>query len=107
MNAVKEYADNTKHICICTTISIILIFIFMISPLKNIMMSNFIGRLLIIVVLLYTIYTNTNLAYIFSNKMNVSLLNGDWDTAKTNVTCSYALTGFLTILLTTVLFRRS
>ena len=107
MNAVKEYADNTKHICICTSISVILIFIFMISPLKNIMMSNFFGRLLIIVVLLYTIYTNTTLAYTFSNKMNITLLNGEWNPTKTNVTCSYAFTAFLSVLLLIVLFRRS
>lgn len=105
MTAIQDYADNTKNICFYTVISIILIFVFMISPLKNFMVTNIAGKVLITLVLAYTIFMNTSLATIFMNNMNLSFIDGSWDPIKTNVVCSYAFSGFLVILLFSVLFR--
>ena len=44
-NLVIEYAKSTKHVCLCTTISVVLIIIFMLSPLNQFIMTSIFGKI--------------------------------------------------------------
>ncbi len=100
---IHDYAESTKHICKCTIISIILILLFIISPLNKFTLMSVIGKFIIILLLVYTIFTNTYLASTFATSSNVSFIDGQWNPLKTNVLCSYVFTLFLSGLLIKVI----
>jgi hypothetical protein len=96
---IHNYAESTKHICKCTIISIIMILLFIISPLNKFTLITVIGRFIIILLLVYTILMNTYLASNFT----ISFIDGEWNPLKTNVLCSYVFTLFLLGLLIKVI----
>lgn len=102
-NLVIEYAKSTKHICLCTIISIVLIIIFMFSPLNRFIMTSIFGKIVILTLLGYTLYANFKQTNIFSSKFNVVMMNSSWDPVKTNISCSYVFSLFLIILIITVI----
>ena len=101
---VIEYSKTTKNVCICLVIAIFFIFLFMITPLKNFMMTSLIGKMTILILLAYILYYNTSETMKFSNTFDVSLFQGgDWDPVKTNVLCGYMFTLFIFILFINVM----
>ena len=100
---ISGYAKTNEHICLCSTISICLILIFIFSPLNNFFMTSRIAKLIILILLTYTLFYNIKFTNIFSNKINVSLANGQWNPIKTNIMCSYIFSFFLFILLLSVI----
>ena len=100
---VTEYAKSSEHICLCSTISICLILIFIFSPLNTFLMTSRIAKLIILMILIYTLFYNIKFTNIFSNKINVSLANGQWNPIKTNIMCSYIFSFFLFILILSVI----
>lgn len=103
INPVNEYIKSTQNICLSTLISILLIFFIVISPLKQFIMASFIGKLIIIILLAFILYFNIILTNKFSNNLNISLINGQWNILKTNLTCSYIFSLFLFILILSIL----
>ena len=99
---VTEYAKSSEHICLCSTISICLILIFIFTPLNNFLMTSRIAKLTISLLLIYTLFNNIKFTNKFSNKINISLANGQWSPVKTNIMCSYVFSGFLFILILSV-----
>jgi len=100
---VKEYVSSSQNICMCSTISIILIFLFMISPLNKFIMTSFLGKLSILILLGYTLYYNIQASNKLSNKLNIVLIDGTWTTLKTNLTCSYLFSFFIFVLILSVI----
>jgi hypothetical protein len=100
---VVEYSKTTKNVCICLSIAVMLIILFMISPLKNFMMTSLIGKMVILVLLGYIMYYNTTQTNMFSQKFDMSLFSGDWNPVKTNILCGYLFTLFIFILAMNVL----
>ena len=98
-NTFIEYANNSKNVSLYTTVSILLIFIFMISPLKNYSLTSKIFKLIIIIILGYSLYKNTIINYAFYKKTNVNFLNDEWNNIKTNILCSSLYSFFIFILL--------
>ena len=99
---IIEYANSTQYICLSSIISIMLIFLFMISPIKKFLMTSFLGKVSILTLLGFTLFYNIKLTNKLSNEMNIQLLNGEWDTIKTNLTCSYIFSVFLFFLFLSV-----
>lgn len=100
---IVEYVKSSQNICLYTIISILLIFFFMISPINKFLMTSFLGKISILVLLGYILYYNIILTNKLSNKMNISFLNGQWNMIKTNLTCSYIFSLFLFLLFLSVI----
>ena len=101
---ITDYAKSSKHICLCSTISICLILIFMFSPMNNFIMTSAIGKVTILILLAYTLFYNVKLTNIFSSKITPYLDNTDNSSSvKTNIMCSYIFSFFLLILIISVI----
>jgi hypothetical protein len=100
---IIEYAKSTQNACLYMSISAFLIILFMMTPLNSFVLSSIIGKLIILLLLGYTIYYNVTKTNIFSENFNVDMMSDSWDPVKTNIACSYIFTGFLIILMLTVL----
>ena len=100
---IVEYAKSTQDVCMCLSLSIFLIVLFILSPLNKFLLTSIFGKVIIILLLGFTIFYNIKQTNKFSQDFNVSLVSGDWSTIKTNVAYSYIFTVFLLILMVTVL----
>lgn len=100
---IVEYAKTTQNVCLCMSISAFLIILFMMTPLNSFVLSSIIGKLIILLLLGYTIYYNVTKTNKFANSFNVDMMSNSWDPVKTNIACSYIFSGFLFILMLTVL----
>jgi uncharacterized membrane protein len=98
-NSVKDFADSTKNVCLCSTISIVLILIFIISPLNKILIASIIGKIGIIILLIATVFMIINNTYNFTKNNGITMTNGSWDQLKSNIICNYIFAIFLLILL--------
>lgn len=92
------FTDETKKVCFCSATSIFLIVLFMISPLRNFFTISLIMKILILLLLIYTIYLNNNqtnklriASSVSSSEKLVSQLN-------MNIMCSYVFTIFICLL---------
>ena len=88
----------TKKLCICSFSAIFLILLFIISPLSNFFKTSLFMKLIILVLLFYTIYLN-----IFQiNILKTSILYAQTSEIKSqlniNIIGSYIFTGFLILL---------
>lgn len=100
---IVEYAKSTQNVCLCMSISAFLIILFMMTPLNSFVLSSIFGKLIILLLLGYTIYYNVIKTNKFANNFNVDIMSNSWDPVKTNIACSYVFSGFLLILMLTVL----
>ncbi len=96
-----QYSDGTKNVCICTIISIFLILIFVISPLNNFVLASMFGKLIILTILTFAMYKNVSITFSFSK--HIGMFEGDWNSVKTSVMCSYLFSAFILILIISVL----
>ena len=94
---LSEYTVNSKNVCLCTTVAIFLIILFIISPLNNFILVSIPGKLLIAGILAYTLYKN----YMVTNKLAQNTIMSD--NLKTNIICSYILSVFILLLFFSVL----
>jgi hypothetical protein len=97
-----DYANDSKNVCISTGISILLILIFIISPLKKYVMTSNFFKIVIILILGFSFYTNIKNNYQFFKKTNVDFLNFEPNNIKTNILCSSIYSLFILILLISV-----
>ena len=92
------FTDSTKKICTCSAISIFLIILFVISPLSNFFMTSMIMKIIILIILAYTIYLNiiqTNYLRTATNVVNSEHIMSQLNT---NILCSYIFTLFLGLM---------
>jgi hypothetical protein len=93
------FTDDTKKICSCSAISIFLIIAFIISPLSNFIVASTIMKLVILIILGYTIYLNnkqTNLLKLANNTISSEQLKSQLNI---NILCSYVFTFFIGLLI--------
>jgi hypothetical protein len=102
-NIITEYAKSSEHICICSTISICLILLFIFSPLNNFLMTSNLAKITILILLIYTLFYNIKFTNNFSNKINISLASGEWNQIKSNLMCSYVFSVVLFVLILSVI----
>lgn len=93
------FTDVTKKVCMCSFSAIILIILFIISPLSNFFKTSVVMKIIIIIILLYTIYLN-NLQINFLQKAQPSISYPESKSQiNTNIMCSYIFTIFIGLLL--------
>ena len=80
----QDYCDTTKTTFFLNITAILLIFIFILSPVKLIGYKQYIGKMLIVMLLGYSLYISVTSSYsLFS--INDILENGSLGTAKYNL----------------------
>jgi hypothetical protein len=92
------FTDSTKKICTCSAVSIFLIILFIISPLSNFFMTSMLMKIIILIILAYTIYLNiiqTNYLRSATNVVNSEIVMSQLNT---NILCSYIFTLFLGLM---------
>jgi len=77
----------------------------MMTPLNNFFLSSIFGKIIIITLLGYTLYYNTQQTNKFVKNFDINILNenSNWDPLKTNVLCSYTFSLFLLVLIISVI----
>lgn len=89
----------TKNICLCCSISIFLILLFVISPLSNFFKTSLFMKIVIIFILGYTFYLNiiqTNQMKLYYNNSKSQEITNQLNT---NIICSYVFTFFIGLLI--------
>ena len=92
------FTDGTKKVCLCSATSIILIVLFIISPLSNFFTMSLLMKIVILLILVYTIYLNnkqTNLLREANILINSEKLKSQ---INLNIICSYVFTIFIGLL---------
>jgi hypothetical protein len=95
---MNSSTDVTKKVCLCSFVSIVLIVLFIISPLSSFLMTASLMKILILIILGYTIYLNNYQTNILSLSKNSSQSPEIQSQLSTNIICSYIFTLFLGIL---------
>ena len=95
MNSSK---DVTKQVCLCSFTSIIIIVLFIISPLSTFILTSAFMKIIVLILLGYTIYLNNYQTNILSLSKNSSQTYEIQSQLSTNIICSYIFTLFLGIL---------
>ena len=92
------FTDSTKKICMCSAVSIFLIILFIISPLSNFFMTSIIMKIIILIILSYTIYLNIIQTNYLRTATNVVNSENILSQLNTNILCSYIFTLFLGLM---------
>jgi hypothetical protein len=100
---IISYAETTKHVCLYTALSVILIIIFVLSPFSNFIFASLVGKLVIIALLGYIINKNINHTNFYKKEFNVNLSTMEWNQIKMNIVCGYVFSLFLILLLITII----
>ena len=95
---VDSSTDVTKKVCLCSFVSIVLIVLFIISPLSSFLLTSSIMKIIVLIILGYTIYLNNHQTNILSLSKNLSQSPEIQSQLSTNIICSYIFTLFLGIL---------
>ena len=102
---IMSYADTTRKTCLCTAASIVLIIAFIMTPLNDFVMTSFLAKIVISILLSYSIFATLSQTTALKTQYRVSLTSGEMDSVKINVICSYAFSAFSLFLLFSVLSR--
>lgn len=100
---IIEYAKSTQNVCMCLSVTIFFIILFMMTPLNTFLLSSIFGKVIILTLLGYTLYYNLYNTNKFANTFNISLTSDSWSTIKTNIVCSYIFSLFLLVLLVSLI----
>jgi hypothetical protein len=102
-SSFSTYAINSKNVCIFTTIAMVIIIIFMISPLNYYFLTSTIAQIIAILILAFALYQNYQNANFLSSTTNTTLYSGDWNSIKTNLISSYIFSFFMLILILSII----
>jgi hypothetical protein len=92
------FTDSTKKICSCSAASIVLIVLFIISPLSNFFIASTLMKILVLIILGYTIYLNTLQTNSLRSATNYVKTENVMAQLNINIMCSYIFTLFLGLL---------
>ena len=98
IRTIKTTSDYTRKICYCSFFSMLLIIIFIVSPLGKFVWVSTIMKVVILIILGYTIYLNNIQTTMLKNTNAESSDSELSSQLGTNIMCSYVFTLFLCIL---------
>jgi len=100
----SNWTDSTKSICTCTVVSMILIILFIISPLRSFFKTSFLMKMVVLIILGYTFMLNTKQIQYLHEFLTNTNTNPTLDMKEIsnqlnmNIVCSYIFTGFIGLL---------
>ena len=92
------FTDSTKKICTCSAVSIALIVLFIISPLSNFFLTSSLMKIIVLIILVYTIYLNTIQTNSLRSATSYVKSENVMSQLNINIMCSYIFTLFLGLL---------
>lgn len=92
------FTDTTKRVCTCSAVSIFLIVLFIISPLNQFFLTSIFMKLIILLLLCYTIFLNIEQTNYLRNASELNLSNEVSSQLTINIICSYIFTLFICML---------
>ena len=97
------FTNETKKVCLCSATSIFLIVLFIISPLSNFFTTSLLMKIVILLILVYTIYLNNKQTH--SLRQASSFINSEKlkSQLNLNIICSYVFTVFIGLLINFVI----
>ena len=101
--SLATFTDTTKRACTCSAISIFLIVLFIISPLSRFFITSIFIRIIILLLLVYTIYLNAQQTDYLRNASKLKLSSDVGSQLNINIVCSYVFTLFIGLLIIFVL----
>ena len=99
----NTFTDTTKRVCTCSSISIFLVVLFIISPLSRFFLTSIFMRIVILILLAYTIFLNTLQTDYLRNASTMKLSREVSSQLNINIICSYVFTLFIGLLIIFVL----
>ena len=93
------FTDETKKVCLCSATSIFLIILFIISPLSNFFTTSLIIKIIILLILIYTIYLNNKQTHLLREANLIINSEKLKSQLNLNIICSYIFTIFLGLLI--------
>lgn len=97
--SITTFTDTTKKVCTCSALSIFLIVIFIISPLSRFFITSNFMKIVILLLLFYTIYLNTIQTNYLRNVNQKNLSKEISSQLSINIVCSYVFTLFIGLLI--------
>lgn len=101
--SLTTFTDTTKKVCTCSAISIFLIVLFIISPLSSFFLTSIFMRMIILLLLAYTMYLNSLQTNYLRNASQLNLTSEISTQLNINIVCSYVFTLFIGLLIIFVL----
>lgn len=92
------FTDSTKNLCICSALSIFIIFIFVISPLCNLVKLSAFMKFVALLLLIYTLYFNHMQTRLLREARQIAHSEQVNAQLGMNILCSYIFTTFIGLL---------
>jgi hypothetical protein len=97
-NTEAIFNDETKKICLCSFSAIVLCLVFIISPLSSFLITSTLFKILILVILVYTINIHIKQTNRLTNAKQAAIAANIDKQIQMNIICSHVFTFFLIIL---------
>lgn len=101
--SLTTFTESTKKVCTCSAMSIFLIVLFILSPLSRFFITSVFMRIIILLLLAYTIYLNSEQTTYLRNAGQMKLTDEISAQLNINIICSYVFTLFIGLLVIFVL----
>ena len=92
------FTEDTKNICICTAISIVVIILFVISPLSNFFKTSLFMKAIAMRIMIYILFLNYNQTNILRAASSVAESEAIRSQLDANIMCSYIFSFFIGLL---------
>jgi hypothetical protein len=93
------FTDSTKKVCLCSATSIIIIVLFVISPLSNFFKTSLLMKIFALLLMIYTIYLNIHQTDLLRKANLFSINDNIKSQLNINIICSYVFTLFIGLLI--------
>jgi hypothetical protein len=93
------FTQETKNICICTATSIMIIILFIISPLSNFFKTSLFMKTISGILLMYVLFLNYRQTNILKSASDISESEAVKAQLNVNILCSYVFSFFIGLLI--------
>lgn len=93
------FTEDTKSICICTAAAIIIIIMFVVSPLSNFFKTSLIMKMIALRIMVYIVHLNYTQIELLRSAMLITESEQVKAQLNTNIICSFVFTFFIGLLI--------
>lgn len=97
-NIEAVFNDETKKICLCSFSALVLCLLFIVTPLSSLFITSTLFKILILVILIYTINIHIKQTNLLTNAKQAAISANVDKQIQMNIICSYIFTFFLILL---------
>jgi len=93
------FTQETKNICLCTATSIMIIILFVISPLSNFFKTSLFMKIISLILMGYIVFLNYNQTHLLRSASSLADSIAVQSQLNTNILFSYIFTFFIGLLI--------